>query len=249
MEIGRRRARERVTRLEQQLKKLACQRRQRRQKRTRLEVPVVAIVGYTNAGKSTLLNTLTHANELAEDKLFATLDPRSRRLRFPEDREVVLTDTVGLIRDMPRDLFAAFRATFEEAADADLILHVIDASDRDREQHIRTTEHMLSDIGCEEIPRILVFNKADLLDPGEGNRLALGQTNVVVLSALRRETTRKLLSRMGEMLQDRWTASALVPELVVEPEGYEGDVPAESLDSLDQMLAASGRRVRRTNAA
>ena len=249
MEIGRRRARERVTRLEQQLKKLACQRRQRRQKRTRLEVPVVAIVGYTNAGKSTLLNTLTHANELAEDKLFATLDPRSRRLRFPEDREVVLTDTVGLIRDMPRDLFAAFRATFEEAADADLILHVIDASDRDREQHIRTTEHMLSDIGCEEIPRILVFNKADLLAPGEGNRLALGQTNVVVLSALRRETTRKLLSRMGEMLQDRWTASALVPELVVEPEGYEGDVPAESLDSLDQMLAASGRRVRRTNAA
>jgi GTPase len=249
MEIGRRRARERVTRLEQQLKKLACQRRQRRQKRTRLEVPVVAIVGYTNAGKSTLLNTLTHANELAEDKLFATLDPRSRRLRFPEDREVVLTDTVGLIRDMPRDLFAAFRATFEEAADADLILHVVDASDRDREQHIRTTEHMLSDIGCEEIPRILVFNKADLLDPGEGNRLALGQTNVVVLSALRRETTRKLLSRMGEMLQKRWTASALVPELVVEQDGYEGDAPAESLDSLDQMLAASGRRVRRTNAA
>ena len=92
-------------------------------------MPVVSIVGYTNAGKSTLLNTLTDADVLAEDKLFATLDTRSRRLRFPEEREVVITDTVGFIRDLPKDLFAAFRATFEEAADADLLLHVVDAAD------------------------------------------------------------------------------------------------------------------------
>ena len=251
MEIGRRRARERVARLERQLKKLACQRRQRRQKRTRLEVPVVAIVGYTNAGKSTLLNTLTQSKELAEDKLFATLDPRSRRLRFPEDREVVLTDTVGLIREMPRDLFAAFRATFEEAADADLILQVVDASDRDRDQHIRTTEKMLAEIGCEEVPRILVYNKADLIEPGEGKRLALGYDHAVVLSALRRETTRALLLRMAEMLQERWEEAACVPE-VVPPEREvddSDDTPADSVDTLAAMLQASGRRARRTNAA
>jgi GTP-binding protein HflX len=215
-------------------------------------VPVVAIVGYTNAGKSTLLNTLTHANELAEDKLFATLDPRSRRLRFPEDREVVLTDTVGLIRDMPEDLFAAFRATFEEAADADLILQVIDASDRDRDQHIQTTEKMLSEIGCEAVPRILVFNKADLLDPGDGHRLTLGTDHTVVLSALRRETTRALLSMMGDMLADKWSESALSPPLLIAPveedDGGE-DVLEASLNTLDAMLEATGRRVKRINAA
>ena len=223
LEIGKRRARERVTRLERELKKLASQRRQRRSKRGRLEVPVVAIVGYTNAGKSTLLNTLTRANELAEDKLFATLDPRSRRLRFPEDREVVLTDTVGLIRDMPEDLFAAFRATFEEVSDADIILHVIDASDQDRDQHVCTTEKMLADIGCEQIPRILVFNKADLLDPGEGLRMLSGKDHAVVLSALQKETSRSLLMMMEDMLADRWSTAALTPGVVLDaevPVGY-----------------------------
>jgi GTP-binding protein HflX len=117
-------------------------------------VPVVSIVGYTNAGKSTLLNSLTGASVLAEDKLFATLDTRSRRLRFPEEREVVITDTVGFIRDLPKDLFAAFRATFEEAADADLLLHVIDASDPARDTQIETTEALLAELGLGHIPRI-----------------------------------------------------------------------------------------------
>jgi len=139
LEIGRRRAKERVSFLEAQLKKTSRQREQRRRRRARLEVPVVSIVGYTNAGKSTLLNSLTGADVLAEDRLFATLDTRSRRLRFPEEREVVITDTVGFIRDLPKDLFAAFRATFEEAADADLLLHVVDGSDPARDQHIDTT--------------------------------------------------------------------------------------------------------------
>ena len=234
LEIGRRRARERVTRLEGELKVLARQRRQRRGKRSRLDVPVVAIVGYTNAGKSTLLNTLTHANELAENKLFATLDPRSRRLRFPEDRHVVLTDTVGLIRDMPPDLFAAFRATFEEAADADLILHVVDASDQDRDQHIDTTDKMLAEIGCEEIPRILVFNKADLLEPGEGNRIVSGQEasrseRGVAVSALCRETARPLLQIMEDMLAERWIEAGYVSSVVQESDvDSESDVPAAS---------------------
>jgi GTP-binding protein HflX len=247
LEIGRRRARERVTRLEQELKRLAAQRRQRRGRRARREVPIVVIVGYTNAGKSTLLNTLTHSDELVEDKLFATLDPRSRRLRFPEDREVVLTDTVGLIRDMPRDLFAAFRATFEEAADADLILHVVDAADPDRDQHIRTTEAMLVDIGVKNAARIVVYNKADLLTTGEGSRLLVGNHDAIALSALQKETTRALLAKMGEMLADRWDAATLVPHLRADSSALLPDddvaeaVDPVALDTLDAMLQAAGR--------
>ncbi len=149
LEIGRRRAKEKVSHLESQLKELAKQRAQRRRKRTRGEVPTVAIVGYTNAGKSTLLNTMTGATVLAENKLFATLDTRSRTLRVGwagyGDREVVVTDTVGFIRDLPKDLFAAFRATFEEAADADLLLHVVDASDAAKDEHMATTHKVLED--------------------------------------------------------------------------------------------------------
>lgn len=252
LEIGKRRAKERVTHLESQLKKLSEQRKQRRMRRQRNDVPVVAIVGYTNAGKSTLLNTLTGADVLAEDKLFATLDPRSRRLRFPEEREVVLTDTVGLIRDMPKDLYAAFRATFEEASDADLILHVVDASDHDRDQQIQTTEEVLGDLGLLNVPRILVYNKADLLTPGEGARLVLGQRDTILISASARETARPLLELMAEMLAERWEASALVPTYEVEGEeeteqGFETDANVHEDDSivtLDGMLAASGRRSR-----
>src|SRR6185436_13464019 len=158
---------------EAQLKTLAKQRQQRRRRRSRQDVPVVSIVGYTNAGKSTLLNTLTHSDVLAEDKLFATLDTRSRRLRFPEEREVVITDTVGFIRDLPKDLFAAFRATFEETADADLLLHVVDAADPAKDQHVETTEKLLAELSLLDIPRLLVFNKIDLVPPAEA--IALGR--------------------------------------------------------------------------
>src|SRR4029079_10644599 len=194
LEIGRRRAKERVTFLEAQLKKLSRQREQRRRRRTRLAVPVVSIVGYTNAGKSTLLNALTGAGVLAENKLFATLDTRSRRLRFPEEREVVITDTVGFIRELPKDLFSAFRATFEEAADADLLLHVIDASDPARDQHIEITEALLTELDLIRIPRILVFNKVDLLDPEDRRHLLRGQQNAVATAATDRESTRVLLA-------------------------------------------------------
>jgi GTP-binding protein HflX len=164
LEVGRRRARERITRLQSQLKRLGRQREQRRSRRKRSGTPTVAIVGYTNAGKSTLLNALTGSDVTVEDKLFATLDTRSRTMRLPSGCDVVVTDTVGFIRDLPKDLFAAFRATFDETQDADLLLHVIDASDPCRSEHVETTEKLLVDLGLERVPRILVFNKCDKLE-------------------------------------------------------------------------------------
>ena len=211
LEIGRRRARERVAKLESRLKKLAKQRVVRRRKRKRQNVPIVSIVGYTNAGKSTLLNTLTDSKVLAENRLFATLDTRSRRLRFPEDREVVITDTVGFIRDLPKDLFAAFRATFEETADADLLLHVIDAADPDRDEHMATTAKLLEELGLDHIDRLVVFNKADLLHDDTKHRLIEEHDDAVLVSAVSRDATRDLLRLIAVKLSARWEAAALVP--------------------------------------
>jgi GTPase len=191
LEINRRRARDRIHLLEKRLSALADDRRLRRRRRGEREVPIIAICGYTNAGKSTLLNALTEGDALAADKLFATLDPISRRLRFPEEREVVITDTVGFIRDLPKELVAAFRATLEEMEDADLLVHVVDASDPDRDQHIRAVEQILSDLGLSEKPRITVWNKADQLEEADAEALARGGGFVV--SALDRATFGPLL--------------------------------------------------------
>lgn len=253
LEIGRRRAKERVSHLEAQLRKLSMRREQRRQKRTRASVPTVAIVGYTNAGKSTLLNALTGASVLAEDKLFATLDTRSRHLKVGwagyGDREIVITDTVGFIRDLPQDLFAAFRATFEEAADADLILHVVDAADGAKADHIETTLEVLEELNLAEIPRVLVFNKTELLTPVDQKILQKKHPDAVLLSALERESTRPLLMRLATELAERWDQSAKVPPVVVEEE-EKAPEPEESQDdvhatTLDELLRAAGRRAKR----
>ena len=199
LEINRRRARERIHLLEKRLGALADDRRLRRQRRTNREVPIIAICGYTNAGKSTLLNALTEGNAVAADKLFATLDPISRRLRFPQEREVVITDTVGFIRDLPKELVAAFRATLEEMADADLLVQVVDASDPDRDQHIRAVDEILSDLGLAEKPRVLVWNKADQLDDADAEHLARHGGGFVV-SALDPATFGPLLLAIERML-------------------------------------------------
>jgi GTP-binding protein HflX len=171
LEVGKRRARERISVLEARLKRSARQREQRRALRGRRGVPVVAIVGYTNAGKSTLLNALTGSEVLAENKLFATLDPTSRRM-YAGGREIVLTDTVGFIRDLPKDLFAAFRATFEEASGADLLLQVVDAADPSCDDHLATTEELLEQLGLSQLDRLLVLNKCDLLPADQAEHLA-----------------------------------------------------------------------------
>jgi len=199
LEIGRRRARDRINRLEKELKNLERQRSERRRRRAQSDVPVVAIVGYTNAGKSTLLNTLTDAGVLAEDKLFATLDTRARKLTLPDGKEVVLTDTVGFIRGMPKDLFAAFRATFEEATEADLILEVIDASDPEQGEHVETTTKILSELELDRAAKLRVFNKIDRVPPEELAGFE-AEPHSVCISALDRSTTTTLLERISEEL-------------------------------------------------
>lgn len=167
LEINRRRADEREARLASNLDKLAKGRALRRSKRKRSGIPQIAIVGYTNAGKSTLLNRMTNASVDAEDKLFATLDPTSRRLRFPEEREVILTDTVGFIRALPAELMAAFRSTFEETLESHLIIHVVDISDPERDLHMTEVDKTLNDLEAGDIPKLMVLNKVDALSPEE----------------------------------------------------------------------------------
>ncbi len=163
LEVDRRHIRRQITALEAQLKELTQRRERLRQRRKKDNVVTVAIVGYTNVGKSTLLNTLTQAGVLAEDKLFATLDPTSRALELPDGRRVMLVDTVGLVRRLPHHLVEAFKSTLEEAAAADLILNVCDATSREMEEQLSVTRSLLRELGAEHTPVLTVLNKCDLL--------------------------------------------------------------------------------------
>jgi GTP-binding protein HflX len=172
LEINRRRVRERIARLNRELKEIKQQRGGRRRLRNQRRLPVISIVGYTNAGKSTLLNTLTHSHVGVQNRLFETLDPSSRRLRFPREREAIITDTVGFIRDLPESLMEAFAATLEELHDAELLLHVVDATSPRPEEQVKTVEQILVNLDLKEIPALLVLNKADLLTSEEADILA-----------------------------------------------------------------------------
>ncbi len=182
LEIDRRRVRERIGLLERELRSLGEARRQRKQRRLETGIPIVSIIGYTNAGKSTLLNSLTKSAVFVEDKLFATLDTASRRLRFPRERDVIVTDTVGFIRDLPKDLMAAFRATLDELEDADLFIQVVDASNPRFEQQMDSVENILTELHLGEKPRILAFNKIDKIGGDEAANLTM-RYNAVALCA------------------------------------------------------------------
>ena len=164
LEINRRRVRERIKQLEKSVSKVKKQRREQKAKRTKKGLPVISIIGYTNAGKSTLLNTLTNSKVDVRNQLFATLDPASRRLRFPHDVEVIITDTVGFIKDLPKELMAAFSATLEELESADILLHVIDISNPAFKEQIKSVEKILFKLNLQNIQLVRVLNKQDKID-------------------------------------------------------------------------------------
>jgi GTP-binding protein HflX len=196
LEIDRRRAKDRLHHLQKQIKKLAKQRQGRRQRRLSGGIPTAAIVGYTNAGKSTLLNALTGSTVLAEDKLFATLDPTTRRLRFPDERELVLTDTVGFIRDLPPDLVTAFKATLEELEEADLLLHVVDISNPAFEDQIEAVDRILEELELQALERLIVFNKIDAAPPELDIEAIAARFNAITVSALNRPSLKPLTERL-----------------------------------------------------
>jgi GTP-binding protein HflX len=200
LEVDRRRVRERIARLERELKKLRSQRHSRRGRRSRRGVPVLSIVGYTNAGKSTLLHALTRTDVHVADTMFATLDPTSRRLRFPREREVIITDTVGFIRDLPEDLVAAFRATLEELADADLLLHVVDVATPDAERRIAAVREVLDQIGIGDTPELMIFNQIDRVENGAADAL-IARYGGIAASALARTGLTELVAEADELLR------------------------------------------------
>jgi len=197
LEVDRRRIRDKIRRLEKQLDSLGRGRVQRRQKRIRAGLPIISIVGYTNAGKSTLLNALTQSDVLTENLLFATLDTATRRLRFPLDREVIITDTVGFIRDLPSSLIGAFKATLEELEDADLLLHLVDLSNPRFDDQIKSVDKILDSLNLGTQQRLLVFNKIDKV-PVEDLVHMCRRYDAVAVSALRRDSFGPLLDSMQQ---------------------------------------------------
>lgn len=203
LEINRRRARDRIVRLEKELLAVRKHRKQQRAKRQKKGLSVISIIGYTNAGKSTLLNTLTKSDVLAESRLFATLDPSSRRLKFPRDTEVIITDTVGFIKDLPKDLLVAFRATLEELENADLLLHVVDISNPRYHAQIESVEGILSDLNLRHKASIRVLNKMDLLNPAAIKAISRTLRGTAV-SAKKESTLLPLIDQMETAIENNF---------------------------------------------
>jgi GTP-binding protein HflX len=200
LESDRRRVQMRISQLERELKDLATTRATQRKARRRAEIPSAAIVGYTNAGKSSLLNALTGAGVLVEDRLFSTLDATVRRLQVAPGKEVLLSDTVGFVRDLPHDLVEAFRSTLEEAVDTDLLIHIVDAAADDPEQQIGSVRETLQEIGAHDLPELLVLNKIDVADPIAVTRLRALHPEAVVVSAAKGTGLDELRERLETLL-------------------------------------------------
>jgi GTP-binding protein HflX len=200
LETDRRRIRHRLASVSREIEEVRRRRGQLRDRRHRAEVPTVALVGYTNAGKTTLFNALTGEQARSSDALFVTLDPLVRRVRMPDRRQLLVSDTVGFIERLPHSIVAAFRATLEEAAEADLLLHVIDASAADRSRRIETVRQVLADIGAERVPVLDVFNKCDLLDEAESRRVRAVHPGAHCISALRGDGRSDLLDAIASRL-------------------------------------------------
>jgi len=202
LEVDRRRLVRRVTKLESDLRELTKNRRTQRKARARSRLSTVTIVGYTNAGKSTLLNHLTDAGVLVEDRLFATVDPTTRRLDLPGGERVLLTDTVGFVRKLPHQLVQAFRSTLDEVAEADLLLHVVDASAPDPEAHMDAVRAVLHEIGADDVPELVAFNKSDLADADEARRLLDRHLGSVLVSSTTGAGVDRLLTKVGDRLRE-----------------------------------------------
>jgi GTP-binding protein HflX len=201
LETDRRHIRDRITDLKNVLDEVVRHRTLHRERRRKSGVPQVALVGYTNAGKSTLLRELTNADVYVENQLFATLDPTSRNLELPSGKEVVLTDTVGFIQNLPHDLIAAFRATLEEVLEADLVLHVIDSSSPMRDEQIAVVEKILQELGAAGKPMLMLYNKIDLCQDDGSELLPANHEDALVMSAYNAED----LLRLRQTIQDRMT--------------------------------------------
>ena len=199
LEVGRRRIRDRIRNLERQVEKLSRQRDVARSRRRDRRVPVLSLIGYTNAGKSTLLNALTRSEVETAGKLFVTLDPTSRRIRFPREGEVVITDTVGFIAELPPDLVRAFRATLEELGDADLLLHVVDAADQGWRTKVEAVERLIEELSLNSKPLLVVLNKCDLVTEEHARQMA-GQLDAVAVSARTRAGFGRLIDCAEEAM-------------------------------------------------
>ena len=210
LEVDRRRIKERIHHLENELKKLNLARQQRKKRRKELSIPIVSIIGYTNAGKSTVLNALTKSSVFVEDKMFATLDTSSRRLKFPEEKEIIITDTVGFIRDLPKDLIAAFKSTLEELEDASLLIHLVDISNPYFENHIDSVNSILKELNLDIKPMIIVFNKIDKVSSEEVKQICKRYDGIGI-SAINKETLIPLIDEIKKKLwEEKITCNALL---------------------------------------
>lgn len=247
LESDRRMVGQRIRQLKERLARVDSRRAMNRQNRVRAEIPTVALVGYTNAGKSTLFNTLTDAGVYVEDQLFATLDPTMRRLDLPDGASIILADTVGFVRDLPHELVAAFRATLQETREADLILHLIDASDANRWQRVRQVNAVLKQLEADGVPQIRVYNKIDKLDRqprmtsnrlGEGRAVWLSAVSgagvplllQTVADRLRRKTVNGTIRLLPDQARQRallFDLGAVASEVVIEDGGWELEVSIE----------------------